>query len=877
MSSYHRIIGIDLGTCFSRVAVWDHDTHTAIMIPDAAGIVDTPSIVSVDPAGHILVGAAARSNLVYDPANTVTEIKREMRQPHPHILRGRDYLPHELAAFILMYLKHRAERFLGKAVHDAVITVPLSFGQQERAATLQAAQLARLNVRQLLNASSAAAVAFAQDKIQDTHSHSYVVYDLGGGSFDVSILEIQDNNITVVSNGGDLRLGGVDFDDRITRYALNQIKQQYGQDLSQDPQILLRIKREAELRKRELSAFHSASLNLPYLTPTLSVNIPITRVIFESLINDLLERSLKILDETIGLAEKNRGTMRGDIEQVLLVGGSSRIPKVRQILCKHMGINLEDIRQDINPEQDVARGAAMVARGFHLSDGYKGEESAIPDGTLANIERFKSSLQPPKETFNKLVNDCYEMNRTVTSQATEKGVLHDQVEITKSIDALRTQGERAWAAKDQKQYTDSLSMLQGIHDHLAVIYGSILPSPQIDPIQEALQYVGYARELTASTLNPAWSQSQTALPIELEEILRKLETDAPDHPAQVKQTAGQIIQRLTQIAKILNNPHKAETLLPGLVDSGQRHSISNISNDWDAIYRRYMPQETRRGSPSLPEATVDRVHFTVTAPTSVAAETTFVVDVWAHLEEQREIVIARAHQAAPGQALVIKTKGHFQIAQGSVLSVRLKFDSLVVQDPEDTILWEGQVGNATFAVLVASDVKPGPQIGQALVYLNGLQIATIHFTIHIGQSSIVASEIVAHVERHTKAFASYSSADRDEVLARIQGMLKANPQLEVFLDVLTLRSGQNWEQELWEAIPANDVFYLFWSEHAKQSEWVEKEWRCALHARGLDFIDPCPLVPPERATPPPELASKHFNDWTLAFMRNNNPSKANPT
>jgi hypothetical protein len=165
----------------------------------------------------------------------------------------------------------------------------------------------------------------------------------------------------------------------------------------------------------------------------------------------------------------------------------------------------------------------------------------------------------------------------------------------------------------------------------------------------------------------------------------------------------------------------------------------------------------------------------------------------------------------------------------------------------------------------------GWRIGLALIYANELQIARINFVIHVGKLSLNAAPLTTQEQRHRKAFASYSSADRDDVLARIQGMLKAAPELEVFLDVHSLRSGQYWEQELFKVIPVNDIFYLFWSESAKKSEWVEKEWRCALKTKGLDFIDPVPLVSPHEVPPPSELADKHFNDWVLAFMRTKGP------
>jgi len=264
-------------------------------------------------------------------------------------------------------------------------------------------------------------------------------------------------------------------------------------------------------------------------------------------------------------------------------------------------------------------------------------------------------------------------------------------------------------------------------------------------------------------------------------------------------------------------------------------------------------------------AVSDRVHFSITSPRMVSAGAPFVVDVWAHLEEQRETVLRRA-QEATGPGVAIRSKGPVKVARGTVLSVRLKVDTLIVEDPTDTILWDGEAGNATFLVMVPQNVPEGPRSGLATIHVNGLRIAKIDFVIQVGKSVEPVGCLEAREERHRKAFASYASADLYQVLARIQGIQKGAPDLEVFLDVISLRSGQDWAQELWKVIPASDVFYLFWSANAKGSTWVEKEWRCAYDTRGLEFIDPVPLVSPREVPPPSELASKHFNDWVLGFM-----------
>jgi tetratricopeptide (TPR) repeat protein len=274
----------------------------------------------------------------------------------------------------------------------------------------------------------------------------------------------------------------------------------------------------------------------------------------------------------------------------------------------------------------------------------------------------------------------------------------------------------------------------------------------------------------------------------------------------------------------------------------------------------------KRGDPTFPGGRLDRIHFSVTAPPTVPPGSPFIIDVWAHLAHQRTEVIQHARESLGGDDIRIKSKGPVEVARGAILHVRLEVEGLVIDEPEDTILWEGLIGNASFPVMVPKDAQPGHRRGLATIFANGFRTTRINFIIEVGRVAAAIDQLPIKEDWHKKAFASYSSNDRTEVLARVHGMLKAKPNLEIFLDVLSLRSGQNWEKELLTAIPASDVFYLFWSENAQKSRWVEKEWRCALTTRGLDFIDPFPLVSPDVVPPPDELASLHFHDKIIAFM-----------
>jgi|GEM_PF-2144657 len=274
----------------------------------------------------------------------------------------------------------------------------------------------------------------------------------------------------------------------------------------------------------------------------------------------------------------------------------------------------------------------------------------------------------------------------------------------------------------------------------------------------------------------------------------------------------------------------------------------------------------RKGKADVPGGRVDQVHFSVTAPSSVQPGDSFVIDVWAHLEREREKIIKMAREAFAAGEISIKSKGPAKIARGTVLTVRLRVDEVSIEEPEDLILWEGKSGNASFIVKVPTGIAIGPKAGLATIHIDGLRIARVDFILQIGAKSPVAVLPAQQQQQHRTAFVSYASVDRDRVLPRVQGIQKVDKGLKVFMDMLSLFSGQDWEQELWRVIPTSDVFYLFWSKNAKKSEWVEKEWRCALQTRGIDFIDPVPLDSPDEVPPPPELASKHFNDWVLAFI-----------
>jgi hypothetical protein len=263
------------------------------------------------------------------------------------------------------------------------------------------------------------------------------------------------------------------------------------------------------------------------------------------------------------------------------------------------------------------------------------------------------------------------------------------------------------------------------------------------------------------------------------------------------------------------------------------------------------------------------VHFSVTSPSAVAPGAAFVVDVWVHLQGQRQQVLQRARQEAMGKDIQMKSKGPTKVTPGSVLTVSLRVADLLIDSPEDTILWEGEIGNATFAVTVPTGTAEGAKHGIARIRIEGLEVARLDFILQICQRPASGEALAVKETRHRTAFASYATEDADAVLARIQGMQKVLPSLKVFYAAAELRSGEHWQERLKQEILERDVMYLFWSEAASRSQWVEWEWRCGYRERGIGFIDPCPLASPDRVPPPKELADElHFNDWVLAYMRN---------
>ncbi|MBR2901607.1 MAG: molecular chaperone DnaK, partial [Clostridia bacterium] len=346
-----KVIGIDLGTTNSCVAVMEGGEPVVIANPE--GNRTTPSVVAFSKTGDRLVGQVAKRQAITNPDGTIISIKRKMGTAEKVNANGKQYTPQEISAMILQKIKSDAEAYLGETVTQAVITVPAYFSDSQRQATKDAGKIAGLEVLRIINEPTAAALAYGLDK---EHDQKILVYDLGGGTFDVSLMEIGDGVCEVLATGGDTRLGGDDFDQRIMDYMVAQFKAESGIDLTGDKMAMQRIKEAAEKAKIELSGMTTSNINLPFITADATgpkhLDMTLSRAKFDELTADLVERTMKPLRQAL----VDAGVSAGQVDKVLLVGGSTRIPDVQAAVKRYTG---RDPRKDIKPDECVAMGAAL--------------------------------------------------------------------------------------------------------------------------------------------------------------------------------------------------------------------------------------------------------------------------------------------------------------------------------------------------------------------------------------------------------------------------------------------------------------------------------------------------------------------------------------
>lgn len=567
-----KIIGIDLGTTNSAVAVIEHGDQK--ILENAEGNRTTPSVVSVSKAGERLVGLLAKRQGVTNPKNTIYSVKRLIGRKFSdsEVQHDKKFLPYEIkesvdggvevkmgdstgqnwykpeqiSAMVLGKLKADAEARLGEKIEEAVITVPAYFGDSERQATKNAGEIAGFKVRRIINEPTAAALAYGLNKQKN---EKIVVYDFGGGTFDISVLEIGDDTIEVRATGGDIHLGGDDFDKKIIEYLISEYKKQEGIDISKDPLAIQRLKEAAERSKHELSTSLESEINLPYITSTEEgpkhFVMKMTRAKLEGLVEEYISRSIKLVEETVtAAAPKGAGMKISDINEVILVGGQTRMPAIKDAVKKLFG---REPHLGINPDEVVAIGAAIQGEILAAKDEGRKPEGDVRDILLLDVTPLSVGIETLGGVFTRLID------KNTTIPASKSQIFSTAADNQTSVEIHILQGEREFA-KDNK--TLGRFILDGIP-----------PSPRGMPQVEVTFDIDANGILNVKAVDKASGKTQSVR-IEASTSLSKEEVE------RLKKEAAEHAEEDKKRKELIESKNKAENLIytseKALKDAGDK-------------------------------------------------------------------------------------------------------------------------------------------------------------------------------------------------------------------------------------------------------------------------------------------------------------------